>query len=291
MRTPADSRPMSETVGTRRTVLITGCSSGIGRATAEAFLEDDWKVYATARNPADIETLGEREGCDVNTLDVTDREDVERVASRMVERDGRIDALVNNAGYGQHGPLEDVTDDLLHRQFDVNVYGPHRLARAVLPHMREAGDGTIVNVSSIAGRLSAPGVGAYAGSKHALEGMSDALRAEVEPFGVDVVVVQPAAVETAFYENADEELGSVDRTDAYESVYEFRRDLRVVGSESPFALPPEAVATVILEAAASPDPRARYPVGNLARLALYSRFLPDRLRDAAFALLRKLPRP
>ncbi|MEF8841513.1 MAG: SDR family oxidoreductase [Haloarculaceae archaeon] len=280
---------MSETVGPRKTVLITGCSSGIGRATAEAFLEDDWVVYATARNPADIETLGEREGCDVNTLDVTDPDDIERVVSRMIERDGRIDALVNNAGYGQHGPLEDVTDDLLHRQFDVNVYGPHRLSRAVLPHMREAGDGTIVNVSSIAGQLSVPGVGAYAGSKHALEGMSDALRSEVEPFGVDVVVVQPAAVETAFYEHADEELEPVDRTEAYQSVYDFRRDLMIVGGESPFAVPPEAVATVILEATVSPDPRSRYPVGTLARLALYARFLPDGLRDAAFSLLRKLP--
>ena len=280
---------MSETVGPRKTVLITGCSSGVGRATAEAFLDDDWKVYATARNPADIETLGEREHCDVNTLDVTDREDADRVAERMVERDGRIDALVNNAGYGQHGPLEDVTDDMLHRQFDVNVYGPHRLARAVLPHMREARDGTIVNVSSVAGRIAAPGMGAYAGSKHAVEGMSDALRAEVEPFGVDVVVVQPGPVETSFRDRVDDELELAGRTEAYESVYGLQEDATLVGGEGPFAIPPEAVAEAILEAAVSPDPQSRYPVGRFAELSLNARFLPDGLRDTAFSILRKLP--
>ena len=280
---------MSETVGPRKTVLITGCSSGVGRATAEAFLEDDWAVYATARNPADIERLGERENCDINTLDVTDPEDVERVVSRMVERDGRVDALVNNAGYGQHGPLEDLPTDLLHRQFDVNVYGPHRLVRAVLPHMREAEDGTVVNVSSVAGRIAAPGMGAYAGSKHAVEGMSDALRAEVEPFGVDVVVVQPGPVETSFRERVEDELDAGGRTEAYESVYEFQEDASLIGGEGPFAIPPEEVAEVILEAAVSPDPRARYPVGRFAELSLKTRFLPDGLRDLGFSLLRKLP--
>jgi NAD(P)-dependent dehydrogenase (short-subunit alcohol dehydrogenase family) len=289
MGTPDDRPSMSETVGPRKTVLITGCSSGVGRASAEAFLEDDWAVYATARNPADIETLGEREHCDINTLDVTDREDVERVVSRIVEREGRIDALVNNAGYGQHGPLEDVTDDLLHRQFDVNVYGPHRLARAVLPHMREAEDGTVVNVSSVAGRIAAPGMGAYAGSKHALEGMSDALRAEVEPFGVDVVVVQPGPVETSFRDRVEDELEAGPRTAAYESVYDFQEDASLIGGEGPFAIPPEEVAGTILEAAVSPDPEPRYAVGRFAKLSLNARFLPDGLRDAAFAVLRKLP--
>jgi hypothetical protein len=207
----------------------------------------------------------------------------------MVERDGRIDALVNNAGYGQHGPLEDVTDDMLHRQFDVNVYGPHRLARAVLPHMREARDGTIVNVSSVAGRVAAPGMGAYAGSKHAVEGMSDALRAEVEPFGVDVVVVQPGPVETSFRDRVEDELERGGRTEAYESVYGFQEDATLVGGESPFAIPPGAVAEAILEAAVSPDPQSRYPVGRFAELSLNARFLPDGLRDAAFSILRRIP--
>ena len=143
-----------------KTVLITGCSSGIGRATAEAFLDEGWEVYATARNPADVETLGDR-GCTVATLNVTEDDDVVRVVDRIVDEQGRIDCLVNNAGYAQFGSLEDVPTDAVHRQFDVNVYGPHRLTRAVLPHMRRRREGTIVNVSSAAGRVAFPGGGAY----------------------------------------------------------------------------------------------------------------------------------
>jgi len=269
-----------------KTVLVTGCSSGIGRATAYAFLDDDWQVYATARNTADIEKLGEA-GCDINTLDVTDPEDVERVVDRIIERDGRIDCLVNNAGYGQHGPLEDVSDDLLHRQFDVNVYGPHRLVRAVLPHMREREDGTIVNVSSVAGRLASPGMGAYSASKFALEGYSDALRNEVAPHGIDVSVVQPGPVKTKFRERVDEELDRYDRTDAYADIYEFQEDASLFGADSPVAVHPKDVARVILEAGVSPDPEPRYVVGGLADLMVKLRFLPDRVRDRLFGLVRK----
>ena len=272
----------------QKTALITGCSSGIGKATAWAFLDDDWTVYATARNPADIETLGENENCDINTLDVTDDEDVSRVVDRLVEREGRIDALVNNAGYGQHGPVEDIPVTLLHEQFDVNVYGPHRLARAVLPHMRAAGDGTIVNVSSVAGRLVAPGMGAYSASKHSMEGLSDALRLETEPFGVDVVVIQPGPVETQFRSRASDELEKYDRTDIYDDAYAFQEDASLLGGDGPFAVPSEEVADVILEAAVSPSPDARYPVGRFAQYALLARYLPDGIRDAAFGLLRKL---
>jgi NAD(P)-dependent dehydrogenase (short-subunit alcohol dehydrogenase family) len=269
-----------------KTVLITGCSSGIGRATAYAFLDDDWQVYATARNTADIQKLGE-EGCDINTLDVTDPDDIERVVDRIIERDGRIDCLVNNAGYGQHGPLEDVSDDLLHRQFDVNVYGPHRLVRAVLPHMREREDGTIVNVSSVAGRLASPGMGAYSASKFALEGYSDALRNEVAPHGIDVSVVQPGPVKTRFRERVDEELDQYDRTDAYADIYEFQEDASLFGADSPVAVHPKDVARVILEAGVSPDPEPRYVVGGFADLMVKLRFLPDRVRDRLFGLIRK----
>ncbi|OYR65614.1 hypothetical protein DJ71_22360, partial [Halorubrum sp. E3] len=151
----------------QKTVLITGCSSGIGRAAARAFLDEGWTVYATARNPADIETLGEA-GCELATLDVTDQSDVDRVVDRILDEEGAIDALINNAGYGQFGPVEDVPTAKVHEQFDVNVYGPHRLIKAVLPGMRRERDGTIVNVSSVAGRVSFPGGGVYSGSKFAI---------------------------------------------------------------------------------------------------------------------------
>jgi NAD(P)-dependent dehydrogenase (short-subunit alcohol dehydrogenase family) len=149
---------------TDRTALITGCSSGIGRATAEAFLDEDWVVYATSRDTDDIADLAEQ-GCETASLDVTVDADIERVFDRIDEDTGRIDCLVNNAGYGQYGPLEDIPVTHLRRQFDVNVYGPHRLTRAALPMMRAQEDGSIINVSSVAGRVAIPGGGAYSASK------------------------------------------------------------------------------------------------------------------------------
>jgi NAD(P)-dependent dehydrogenase (short-subunit alcohol dehydrogenase family) len=269
-----------------RTVLITGCSSGIGRATARAYADEDWTVYATARDPDDIAALDER-GCRTAELDVTETDDVERVVDRMLEEEGRIDCLVNNAGYGLHGPLEDVPPDMLREQFAVNTFAPVELARAVLPHMRERGDGTIVNVSSVAGRLATPGTGAYSGSKFALEGMSDALRNEVAGLGVDVVVVEPGPVDTPFRDRTRREIDKLDRTADYEFVYEAQEDATLIaGDESPFASTPEEVADVILEAGVSTNPDPRYVVGGFARLALAFRFFPDRVKDRLFGLLR-----
>jgi hypothetical protein len=269
-----------------RTVVITGCSSGIGRATAYAFLDEEWTVYATARNPADIETLGEA-GCDIGTLDVRDPDDVERVIDRVIEEEGRLDALVNNAGYGQHGPLEDVDDELFEKQFDVNVFGPHRLIREALPHMRERGEGTVVNVSSVSGRLAAPGMGAYSASKHAIEGYSDSLRRELDPFGIDVSVVQPGPVETSFRDRVGDELGRLDRTEAYEDLYEFQEDATLIGGDGPLAVHPAAVAEAIVEAAVTPDPEPRYVVGRAAQLLIYASYLPDRIEDRVFAAIRR----
>ena len=271
-----------------KTVLITGCSSGIGRATALAFLDEEWEVYATARNPADIETLGDR-GCNISTLDVTDDDDVERVVSRIVDEHGRIDCLVNNAGYGQFGPIEDVPVEKVHEQFDVNVYGPHRLTRAVLPHMREQESGTIVNVSSVAGRLSFPGGGVYCGSKFALEAMSDALRAEVQGMGIDVVLVEPGPVDTRFDERVASEVDDgLDRSEAYESFYDAFDDVQAVGGGGFWEESPERVADDVVNAASATKPAARYPVGTVAQVAVLGRFIPDSFRDRLFGLLNRL---
>jgi len=269
-----------------RTVLITGASSGIGRATAEAFLGEGWTVVATARNEDDIEALGEA-GCLTAELDVTKPAQCREVVDWTVEETGRLDCLVNNAGYAQFGALEDVPPRQLHRQFDVNVYGPHRLILAALPHMRAAERGTIVNVSSVTGRLSTPGMGAYAGSKFALEAMSDALRGEVDSFGVDVVLVEPGSVEqTEFDTRADDELEDVERREVYEPVYEAYEDARMLGGVG--SVTAREVADVILQAGTSTDPRSRYVVGTFARYAILARLIPDRYRDAVFGLLRRL---
>ncbi len=270
-----------------KTVLITGCSSGIGRATARAFLEEEWRVWATARDEDDVGELAE-EGCETAELDVTNPRECERVVERVMESDGRIDCLVNNAGYGQFGPLEAVSTEELHDQFDVNVYGPHRLFGEVLPHMRDRGDGTIVNVSSVSGRIATPGNGAYCASKFALEAMSDSLRAEVDGFGVDVVVVEPGPVDTPFDEQVEEELEDVDHPPGYDWLYDVYDDASLVGGGGALSIPPRAVALTVRDAASASDPDPRYPVGEFARLALLARYLPERWRDLAFRLLQKL---
>lgn len=206
---------------TTGTVLISGCSSGIGRETAIAFLEDGWEVYATDPEPDDLAGLAER-GCETLELDVTDTASVNEAVDHALDEQGHIDCLINNAGYGQLGPLEDVPVDRLKRQFEVNTFGAHRLTRAVLPSMREHGSGTIINNSSIYGRVPMIGQGAYCASKYALEGISDTLRAELSEYDIDVVLIEPGPVDTRFGDRAPGEEG--DR--AFRRVRVVRRDVR-----------------------------------------------------------------
>ncbi len=274
------------TVGGRKTVLITGCSSGIGREAAKAFLDDGWKTYATARNTEDIEDLGEA-GCETAELDVTEENQVRKVVERVITETGRIDCLVNNAGYGQTGPIEDVPTEAVHRQFDVNVYGPHRLIRAVLPHMRDRERGTIVNVSSVSGRVSHPGGGVYCGSKFALEAMSDALRSEVEPFDIDVAVVEPGPVNTSFGRQVTSSIDRLERSGAYDWFYSVIEDTQLIGGGGFGAVEAKEVAETILEAANTPNPKSRYPVGSFGKLGTLGRLAPDPLRDTVFGIARK----
>jgi len=269
------------------TVLITGCSSGIGRATALTFLEDDWTVFATARSTEDMADLKDS-GCLTAQLDVTDEDEIRQVVNRVVAQDGRIDCLINNAGYGQLGPIEEVPTEAVHDQFAVNLYGPHRLIRAVLPTMREQEHGRIINVSSVAGRVSVPGMGVYSGSKFALEGLSDALRSEVAEYGIEVVLVEPGPVNTGFVDRSETELDELERSGAYEWFYELMDDTQTLGGGGPGAVSPERVARVIHQAGTCSAPRPRYPVGTGARLAILTRFLPDQFRDRFYQLFRRL---
>jgi NAD(P)-dependent dehydrogenase (short-subunit alcohol dehydrogenase family) len=276
-----------------KTVLITGCSSGIGRATAELLGRDGWAVYATARRLETIEDLATA-GCRLVQLDVCDEVSMQ-AAIEIVERErGAVDVLVNNAGYGQEGAVEDVPVAELRRQFETNLFGPHRLTRLVLPGMRHKGWGRIVNVSSMGGKVTFPGGGAYHASKHALEAISDALRYEVRPFGVDVVVIEPGLVKTRFGETS---VGAIDTVSSDSSPYrDFNAGLAsVVGGayEGPMArlaVEPEAVARVIEKSIRARHPRARYVVPGFVRLLLFARrILPDRMWDAA--LRRRFPVP
>ncbi len=271
-------------------VLVTGCSSGIGRATAERLARAGRTVYASARR---VESLEGLDGCRTLQLDVTDDESM-RAAVDTIEREhGAVGVLVNNAGYSQSGAVESVTIDEARRQLETNVLGTARLTQLVLPGMRRQGSGRIVNVSSMGGKLTFPGGGWYHASKHALEALSDALRFEVEGFGIDVVVIQPGLIRTGFAESA---VGSipVDPDDPY------ARFNQAVGAATAGAYEgglarvlgggPDTVARAIERAISVRRPRTRYRVTASARLFLtLRRLLPDRGWDTL--LTRSYPKP
>ncbi|QIO22387.1 SDR family NAD(P)-dependent oxidoreductase [Haloarcula sp. JP-L23] len=269
-----------------KTVLITGAAGGVGRATAEAFLDDDWRVWATAADEADLTALAE-DGCETAELDVTNARECERVVEDVVDETGRIDCLVNATGTAQFGAVEDVSTAELEAQFDRNLLGTHRMVREVLPHMRARENGTIVTVSSVAGRLSLPGQGGYAASQFAVEGLSDALRVEAAEFDVDVVVVEPGPVQTAGEDEA-ERGPNAESTGAYDWLYQAREDSRLAGVRDAVSVTPGAVALTVRDAANASDPAPRYPVGEGAKLLLLARHVPARWRDAAFSVVRKL---
>ena len=184
-----------------KVVLITGCSSGIGHATAEVMAASGHRVYATARKPDAIADLAQR-GCRTLALDVTDEQSMRAAVATVEEAEGAVGVLVNNAGYSQSGAVETLDMDDVRRQFETNVFGLIRMCQLVLPGMRARRSGRIINVSSMGGKLTFPGGGAYHATKHAVEAISDALRFEVKGFGVDVVVIEPGLIKTHFAETA-----------------------------------------------------------------------------------------
>ena len=261
---------------TARAALVTGCSSGIGRATALALLERGFVVYATARRPETLDDLVAR-GCRTLALDVTSEESMVAAVEAIEAEHGHVELLVNNAGYALQGPVEECTLDAVRAQFETNVFGLVRLCRLVLPAMRAAGSGRIVNVGSMGGRFTFPGGGFYHASKHAVEAISDALRLEVAPFGVHVSLVQPGPVVSSFVDAA------VDSVDVSDGPYaEFNAALvdryreAYDGSASNMEISPEKVADVIASAATSSHPRSRYAVGTMAKTLITTRrLLPD----------------
>ncbi len=186
---------------TSKAVLITGCSTGIGRTTAEHLAAKGWTVYATARRPESISDL-EGKGCKTLALDVTDEQSMQAAVKAVEDAEGAVGVLVNNAGYSQSGAVEEVSMDSVRRQFETNVFGLLRMCQLVLPGMRRARRGRIVNVSSMGGKLVFPGGGAYHASKYAVEAFSDALRFEVAGFGVRVSIIEPGLIITRFGETA-----------------------------------------------------------------------------------------
>lgn len=270
---------------THRSVLITGCSTGIGLATARRLRAAGWRVLASARQREDVRRLTE-EGFETLALDVADEASAaEAVAQTMHLLDGRLGALVNNAGFGQAGAMEDISRATLRRQFEVNVFGAQDLTNRLLPALRRAGGGRIVHISSVLGRVTLPLYGSYCASKHALEALADAQRLELRREGIGVILVEPGPIDTEFRRNSARQVESaLDLSGAAYRDY-YRRELerrRASGKPSSrFSKPADAVAMVIERALTSTRPRARYTVTLPARLApLLRKVLPDRIWDA-----------
>jgi NADP-dependent 3-hydroxy acid dehydrogenase YdfG len=275
-------------------VLITGCSTGIGRATAELLASDGWNVYASARRQDSIEDLKES-GAKTLALDVNDEASMASAVAEVEGDGGAVGALVNNAGYSQSGAIESVPLDSIRKQFETNVYGLTRMCQLVLPGMRRAGSGRIVNISSMGGKLTFPGGGIYHATKHAVEAISDALRYEVAGFGVDVVVIEPGLIKTSFGDTA---VGSIDETHDEGPYAKFNEDVAKATAgayDGPMAKlggGPETVAAKIEKALSARKPSTRYKVTPSAGMIMGMRHaMTDRMWDRFVSSQYPQPKP
>ncbi len=268
--------------------VVTGCSTGIGLATARLLAANGWKVAATVRKQTDLERLS-KEPFTTFLLDVADASSVASTSAAMLDHfGGQVGALVNNAGFGQVGAMEDLSREAIAYQFDVNVVGLQDLTNRILPAMRRQGYGRVVNISSVLGRVALPFMGVYSASKFAVEAMSDAMRVELAGTGIAMIIVEPGPIATAFRENVavrgKETLipDSVQHSEYYRS--ELKRRAEQNHNPDPFTKAPEAVAKKILHAVTSRRPRRRYKVTLPAYLGvLMARFAPYALIDTMMA--------
>jgi NAD(P)-dependent dehydrogenase (short-subunit alcohol dehydrogenase family) len=269
---------------TQPVALVTGASSGIGDATARRLAELGYTVYAAARRVARMDALKEK-GIVTASLDVTDDASMVALAEKIIAETGRIDVLVNNAGYGSYGALEDVPIAEARRQFDVNIFGMARLTQLVLPHMRARRDGYIVNISSIGGKMWEPLGSWYHATKFAVEGLSDSLRAEVSPFGIKVVVIEPGAIRTEWAAISADNLEASSAGTVYRDQAKIVSGALRAADKSRVASGPEVVAEAIAVAVQLRRPRTRYAVGGGARsILLAQRLLTDRGFDRLIRL-------
>jgi len=262
-----------------RTALISGASSGIGAATALALLEAGYEVFAGARRAERLAPLAAR-GAGPLHLDLTEEPSIAAAVETATARSGRLDVLVNNAGYAVCGALEDVPLAEARRQFEVNLFGLARLCQLAAPLMRGQRSGKIVNVSSMGGKFGEPFAAWYHASKYALEGLSDCLRIELAPFGVDVILVEPGTIRTEFAAHAKESLLAASGASAYANYVRRHAAMLDRGEASRVPTSPEGVARTIVKAISARRPNARYPTGGAARSMLFLRaVLTDRMFD------------
>jgi NAD(P)-dependent dehydrogenase (short-subunit alcohol dehydrogenase family) len=258
-----------------RIALVTGASSGMGRSIAISLLKEGYVVFGAARSMDGMSELAAAGGATLD-VDVTDDVGVKSAVEQIVARHGRIDVLINAAGYGAYGAIEDVSMEAAHRQFEVNVFGYARTIQAVLPHMRQQRLGKIVNITSVGGKIYTPMGGWYHASKFAMEGYSDVLRLEVRPFGIDVVVIEPAIIDSGWGVRAMEEANRNSRNGAYQNLLDTYVKIQRTAKGSS----PETVARLVLKVLDTHRPKARYHVGKGAGMLLFlRRHLSDRFFD------------
>ncbi len=254
-----------------KVILVTGGSSGLGKSICVRLATGGRTVYGTSRKP-------QQTGTEINyrmvVMDVTDEASVASAVKEIVELEGRIDVVVNNAGLGIQGAAEDITPELAQRLFDTNVFGPHRVCRAVLPHMRAQGSGLIINISSVAANFGLPYRSFYSASKAALDRYSEALSTEVDRFGIKVVTVQPGEFNTTI---GDSRLRPEHISDANRPGYE--KAMSILGSSLHYSRDPDELAQVVERIIASPSPKASYVVAQgMQRISILAKkLLPGRV--------------
>ncbi len=270
-----------------KTVLITGASSGIGEEAVKLLLAAGHTVYAGARRLERMSSLGAA-GAHLLALDVTDEASMTAAVRTVLQETGRIDVLINNAGYGSYGALEDVPPEEARRQFDVNIFGLARLTQLVLPAMRAQGAGRIINVSSIGAKFGEAFGCWYHATKFAVEGLSDSLRMELHPFGIDVVVVQPGATHSEWAAIARDSLMQYSGDGPYSKGATAHATMMELGHKGPIPAAPGVVAKTIVQAVQVRRPKTRYVTGGLARTMLFLRsVLSDRAFDAMFRMMER----
>lgn len=270
----------------KKVILITGASSGMGKVFAEDLAKEGHIVYGAARRTDLLKEL-EKQGVKTIALDVTDDESMQNCVQHILKQEGKIDVLINNAGYGSYGTIEDVPMEEAKRQLEVNVFGLARMTQLVLPSMRKQKSGKIINIASIGGKIATPFGGWYHASKFAVEGMSDSLRLEVAPFGIDVVVIEPGGVKSEWGEIAYENLAKTTAQTAYNGMAEkFKQAFQ---KAMPKNAEPEVISRLVSKAINASKPKTRYVGGYMAKPALFfRRWVGDRTMDRI--LLTQLPK-
>ena len=257
----------------KRTVLVTGCSSGIGLATCHVLSRNNFMTYGTVRNLSKAKKIQDLMNMDdlsleILRLNVNDNQSIKLAVKKILNDTGRIDVLINNAGYGMFGPIEEITTQEIKKEFETNFFGPIRLIKAIVPIMRKQGKGTIVNISSMVGRFGVPLNSAYVSSKFAVEGLSESISFELEEFGIRVIVIEPGVVKSDFFHNV--KVKGMNLESPYHELMERRVNFLDKAMKNSLTCSYD-VASIILDALNSKDPKFRYVVGNDATNSLRMR--------------------